>query len=387
MRGVPSGKRAEDKGGQASERIPSGTRAHDVRLKEKKAEKQEKCEREKPSKKLLEKEKEKDAKARPKPKAKAMDRMEEHVSLASEIVADPVQGSDAVTVTGGGDRTKEVENQPLPAQQFAPDTRRSDDKPTAPKQQERKEVTGSNDISTSALDELLDQQLASQISFEQRTVLSDHTQQSHGLSHEVPPLTEMSSIARTDQEFYSNLDLSAVSVCSTRKARCSVICSDSHALQENEKPPCAVDPNSNPTNVDALKVMPVPIKLEPWQILREQVLPPKNPEDNYQISEPADSDDEASVDRTGKHVPKWSMNFVEQADRQSCIDPDTIFGSRVPHCDVETVFSDELYKKVGRSRPKRVHGSSGDWRKDRLTHGEIHGYKNRMGHTKSWEIH
>jgi len=392
MRGLPSGKRADDKG-QASERIPSGTRSQDLRQKEKKlaSEKQERFEREKTSKKqLLEKEKDKDAKAKPKPKAKVTDRTEDVLQAVSEIGAVPVQGSEANNVSSGADLTKEAEaeSQPLPDQMIAPDTiHRSDDKPTAPKQQERKEVTVSSisDISANALEEMLDQQLESQLSFEQKTALSDQTQHSV-LSREVPPLAEMSSIARSDQEFHSNLDLSAVSVCSTRKARRSVlICSDLHTLQENEKPPCAVDPNSNPANVDTLKVMPVPIKLEPWQILREQVLPPKNLDDNYQISEPADSDDETSVDRTGKHVPKWSCNFVEQADQQSCIDPDTIFGSRVPHCELETVFSDELYKKVGRSRPKRVHGSSGDWRKDRLTHGEIHGYKNRMGHTKSWK--
>eukprot|EP00929_Paragymnodinium_shiwhaense_P020658 TRINITY_DN13698_c0_g1_i1.p1 TRINITY_DN13698_c0_g1~~TRINITY_DN13698_c0_g1_i1.p1 ORF type:complete len:788 (-),score=199.03 TRINITY_DN13698_c0_g1_i1:157-2520(-) len=129
-----------------------------------------------------------------------------------------------------------------------------------------------------------------------------------------------------------------------------------------------------------------PKEPEPWQILRQQVLPPSRPEDNYEISEKGgDSDAEDNEDlRARKPVPAWCESFLQQLKSQEDVDPDTIFGPRVPPCVLEDIFSDELYVAVGKKRPKRARGSSGDWNKDRLQRDDVDKYKSRMGHVRSW---
>lgn len=126
--------------------------------------------------------------------------------------------------------------------------------------------------------------------------------------------------------------------------------------------------------------------LGPAALLRKVLLPPKSPEDNYEISDNGgDSDDEArNGDRRSKHVPKWCTSFLTMLERQADVDPDTIWGSRVPQCVLDDVFPDAAYQQAGLQRPKRARGSSGDWKKDRLTGNEICRYKTRMGHARPW---
>jgi len=129
-----------------------------------------------------------------------------------------------------------------------------------------------------------------------------------------------------------------------------------------------------------------PQRLEPCMELRQMPICEKLLEDNYEISDHGDSDGEESHtrDRSGKHVPTWCANYLEALSQQCDIDPDTIFGPRVPKCALEDIFTDILYKQAGKNRPKRARGSSADWRKDQLARSEISDYKSRMGHARSW---
>jgi len=83
-------------------------------------------------------------------------------------------------------------------------------------------------------------------------------------------------------------------------------------------------------------------------------------------------------------VPRWSSQYLELIEKQADIDPDTIFGRRVPRCDLVAIFSNDLYHGCNKERPKRKRGSSGEWRQDRLTTQEVGEYKKKMGHGKSW---
>eukprot|EP00435_Cladocopium_sp_Y103_P011194 s2749_g2.t3 len=107
-------------------------------------------------------------------------------------------------------------------------------------------------------------------------------------------------------------------------------------------------------------------ELEPWLVLRQMPLPPKKPEDNYEISDKG-SDSEEEDDRSSKAIPEWSEKYLELLQTQSDIDADTIFGSRVPKCDLEDVFKDSDYMKFQTERPPRRRGSSGEWRHDSLS--------------------
>lgn len=123
---------------------------------------------------------------------------------------------------------------------------------------------------------------------------------------------------------------------------------------------------------------------EPWLKLREIKLPPPKPEDNYELSDKGEESDAEEPDRSHKHVPRWSAQYLELIEKQVDIDPDTIFGRRVPRCDLLVIFSDNLYQGCNKERPKRKRGSSGEWRQDRLTTQEVGEYKKKMGHAKSW---
>jgi hypothetical protein len=127
--------------------------------------------------------------------------------------------------------------------------------------------------------------------------------------------------------------------------------------------------------------------LEPWQLLRQLPLPPPQMEENYELSEQGDSDVDEAVEtqrRAAKAVPRWCGNYLELLQKQSELDPDTVFGTKVPMCDLNDIFPDELYEKVNRARPNRARGSSGNWRKDALTRCEISAYKSKLGQTKTW---
>lgn len=118
-----------------------------------------------------------------------------------------------------------------------------------------------------------------------------------------------------------------------------------------------------------------------------QPLSPKKDEDNYELSEKGEnSDEEDDGDRkhSGKHVPKWCSDYLDILKAQSSWDPDTVFGSKVPHCDIEAVFPDELYTKMRKDRPQRRRGSSQDWKRDRLRSREVAEYKKKMQQTKHW---
>lgn len=130
-----------------------------------------------------------------------------------------------------------------------------------------------------------------------------------------------------------------------------------------------------------------PREEQPWFLLRQACpLSPKRDEENYEISEKDENSDAEceEPDRSHKHVPKWCSTYLETLATQSSIDPDGIFGSKVPRCDLDTIFSNESYKKYKRERPQRRRGSSGEWKKDRLRPNEIRDYKRKMGQTKAW---
>ncbi|CAK9082927.1 INCENP_ARK-bind domain-containing protein [Durusdinium trenchii] len=138
-----------------------------------------------------------------------------------------------------------------------------------------------------------------------------------------------------------------------------------------------------------LKMKPPPVPCfkpepEPWLVLREMQLPPKKAEENYEISDKG-SDSEVEDERGHKLVPEWSLKYLELLQAQSDIDADTIFGTRVPTCDLEEVFKDSDYMKFQAERPPRRRGSSGEWRHDRLSREEISAYKRKTGQLKRWQ--
>merc|ERR1712147_546899 len=110
----------------------------------------------------------------------------------------------------------------------------------------------------------------------------------------------------------------------------------------------------------------------------------KRDEDNYAISERDEtSDNEGEMiepDRCLKPVPRWCANYLQLLSDQQVTDPDSIFGTKVPSCDLEKVFPDELYNKCRCKRPQRKRGSSGEWKRDRLRGDEIDAYNVKMGH-------
>lgn len=123
---------------------------------------------------------------------------------------------------------------------------------------------------------------------------------------------------------------------------------------------------------------------EAWLELRQVALPPADPADNYELSEKGEDSEAEEPDRGGKHVPAWSLNFLSLIEKQADTDPDTIFGCRVPACDLEAIFRDADYTRCQRDRPRRRRGSSGEWRRDRLSQKEVAEYKRKMGHKNRW---
>merc|ERR1712183_222402 len=96
----------------------------------------------------------------------------------------------------------------------------------------------------------------------------------------------------------------------------------------------------------------------------------------------SENEEQPEPDRSHKNIPEWSVSrvYLQSLNEQADLDPDTIFGSRVPGCVLEDIFTDDIYRSANKSRPRRRRGSSGDWRRDRLNADEIKGYKQKMGH-------
>merc|ERR1740117_1185585 len=89
-------------------------------------------------------------------------------------------------------------------------------------------------------------------------------------------------------------------------------------------------------------------------------LPPKLEEDNYEMSDREGSDAEIAqeVDRSGKHVPAWAETAEKKAIEQADWEPCSVFGRAVPFCDLDLIFPDKLYRKLDKTKVKRVRGSS-----------------------------
>jgi len=140
------------------------------------------------------------------------------------------------------------------------------------------------------------------------------------------------------------------------------------------------------SSAEAGDTFPGPPPEEPWMVLRRRPLPPKQSDDNYEISDADESEneDQARERRKKKFVPTWTKKYVEELNRQADIDPDTIFGNRVPHCCLEDIFTDAVYKQAGKGRPRRRRGSSGNWSRDKLTRPEVENYKQRIGQQRGW---
>jgi hypothetical protein len=133
---------------------------------------------------------------------------------------------------------------------------------------------------------------------------------------------------------------------------------------------------------------PKPQPLEQWMLLRQQAIGEPRREDNYEISEKGDDSEAESPeeDRKNKHVPAWCKDWITLLTAQANIDPDSIFGTKVPRCELEAIFTDEDYAIRNKKRPRRKRGSSGEWKKDRLTQFEIDEYKRKMGQTKIFDL-
>lgn len=122
-------------------------------------------------------------------------------------------------------------------------------------------------------------------------------------------------------------------------------------------------------------------------VLQRMPVSDPRPEDNYELSEHGgDSDAEEKRDRTHKKVPKWCDQYLTELDKQADIDPDTIFGPRVPRCNLEEIFTDAHYKQAGKTRPNRKRGSSADWMKDGLAPRDIRIYKQKMGQERPGKL-
>eukprot|EP00931_Biecheleriopsis_adriatica_P065139 TRINITY_DN39771_c0_g1_i1.p1 TRINITY_DN39771_c0_g1~~TRINITY_DN39771_c0_g1_i1.p1 ORF type:complete len:473 (+),score=76.16 TRINITY_DN39771_c0_g1_i1:118-1536(+) len=176
---------------------------------------------------------------------------------------------------------------------------------------------------------------------------------------------------------------------SDNKAETGLPASPARARQEPGSP--APSPRVRAETPARSKRPPVPTfkkpppEPEPWQLVRQIKLPPKDPEDNYELSDKGSDSEAEEPDRLEKHTPAWSLKYLELIEAQADIDADTIFGCRVPHCDLEAIFLDRDYMKFQQDRPKRKRGSSGEWRRDRLSRAEICEYKRKMGHNRRWE--
>ncbi|KAF4686172.1 hypothetical protein FOZ60_005610 [Perkinsus olseni] len=124
--------------------------------------------------------------------------------------------------------------------------------------------------------------------------------------------------------------------------------------------------------------------------LRSLDSPPRF-DDQYPISEYDEDTDEHSEDARRKHIQGWSLEWKSMVLAQSNTDPDSIFGDRIPSCDIGQVFGDIVasgqldppntqsfkdYIRINDKTGRR--GSTGNWRFDELLDEEIYTYKQKM---------
>jgi Inner centromere protein, ARK binding region len=108
--------------------------------------------------------------------------------------------------------------------------------------------------------------------------------------------------------------------------------------------------------------------------------------ENYEVTDKdSDSDPEYSakvaIARSKKSIPIWVEGWRQKSMKQMSVDPESIFGISVPECDLSVIFTERNYAKVRKARPKRVRGSSGNWKLDRLRQTEIDEYRGKCGQT------
>lgn len=132
---------------------------------------------------------------------------------------------------------------------------------------------------------------------------------------------------------------------------------------------------------------PVDLFLESLAVLPTSPLP----EDQYEVTDFEESDsgepneDEVQERRAQKRIPAWCANWIETAKTQTSIDPETVFGTQLPKCDLEVLFGalakDSAYLRARKGK----RGSSGEWGLDRITKTELDEYRQAMGHTQQLE--
>ena len=143
--------------------------------------------------------------------------------------------------------------------------------------------------------------------------------------------------------------------------------------------------SSVPPTPLACQVTPViPGRRSCVEVKKPKLMPlaPLKPEDNYDMSDKdTDSEDEpdAQEKRKLKKVPEWTRGWREKALAQATVDPESIFGIILPLCDLAVIFNEANYSKMRAERPKRLRGSSGNWKMDKLTQLEVDEYRNRCG--------
>ncbi|CAE7213760.1 unnamed protein product, partial [Symbiodinium pilosum] len=130
-----------------------------------------------------------------------------------------------------------------------------------------------------------------------------------------------------------------------------------------------------------------------WRQIRAHPLPPPDPEDNYELSSQGEVFDmeEAEAElhlehlRAAKNSPRWCENYLDMVRDQQHWDPDDVFGTSVPECNLDEILPDKLYlaQKLNRSYKKR-RGSSGNWKKDHLKNEDLLDYREKMGYSKVW---
>jgi len=130
-----------------------------------------------------------------------------------------------------------------------------------------------------------------------------------------------------------------------------------------------------------------------WRQIRAQPLPPRDPEENYEMSSQGEflDMDEVEVElhleqlRAAKRSPRWCENYKEVVRSQADWNPDDVFGVRAPEVNLDQILPDKLYlaQKLHRSYKKR-RGSSGKWEKDRCKDDDVTQYRSKMGHSKAW---
>jgi len=165
-------------------------------------------------------------------------------------------------------------------------------------------------------------------------------------------------------------------------AKCSLVCP---AGQETEVA-AMIAPGEKRTRCGQTRASRRPLSEPRGPPLGLPLTASKLMEDNYEISDFEEDKDGNRVEpnRTGKLIPAWCAGFPQLVQSQASVDPDSIFGNRVPRCDLDLIFPDYFYQ--GRNPVKRRRGSSGRWFPDRLTRKEVTNYSSKMGYRSRWSV-